>query len=259
MRWLRLTLVLALGIAIGLLLARTETGRRARSRAVAAGAGAAGQALGAVLGGRLEDARQRVLLEHPDVAAAMLRGGGFGGEYSARIAQHMFGRDPEAIAEAREKTRIESPPCGLVPLTSFPLDRNRIIGRCQGTQLKLPLHRHPRRLRIDQIAPGHVPSGLGCFSQRAFALGWESILLALFVFGRPAVFEKGLRARGREEARLHSTALLDGELQQRVVVARREPRTSVIEGNRKALAVGKRPPPHATLRLEDAHTEPVLL
>jgi len=109
MRWIHLGLALALGIGIGVLVARTDAGQRARERAIATGARATGAALGAALGGRIEDMRQRVLLEHPDVAAAMLRGGGFGGEYSARIAQHMFGRDPDAIAEAREKMRIESP------------------------------------------------------------------------------------------------------------------------------------------------------
>jgi glyoxylase-like metal-dependent hydrolase (beta-lactamase superfamily II) len=108
MRWLRVGFVLALGIAIGLLFARTDAGQRARSGAIAAGARAAGSGLGAALGDRSEDVRRRVLLEHPDVAAAMLHGGGFGGEYSARIAQHMFARDPEAIAEARAKLRIEN-------------------------------------------------------------------------------------------------------------------------------------------------------
>ena len=51
------------------------------------------------------------------------------------------------------------PPCGLVPLTSFPLDRNRIIGRCQGTQLKLPLHErytYPHPLPPERAStPGH--------------------------------------------------------------------------------------------------------
>jgi glyoxylase-like metal-dependent hydrolase (beta-lactamase superfamily II) len=109
MRWFRVALALVIGVGIGLLLGRTESGQRARSLAVESGARAAGAALGAALGERAEDARARVLLENPDVAAAMLRGGGFGGEYSARIAQHMFARDPEAIAEAREKLRIENP------------------------------------------------------------------------------------------------------------------------------------------------------
>jgi alkyl sulfatase BDS1-like metallo-beta-lactamase superfamily hydrolase len=39
----------------------------------------------------------------------MLRGGGFGGEFSQRIAEHMFARDAETVAEARAKLRIESP------------------------------------------------------------------------------------------------------------------------------------------------------
>ena len=35
-----------------------------------------------------------------------MRGGAFGGEFSAAVAQNMFSRLPEAIADAREKTEI---------------------------------------------------------------------------------------------------------------------------------------------------------
>ena len=38
----------------------------------------------------------------------------------------------------RPSARPEPPRWGPLPLASFRLDRNRIIGRCQGTQLKLP-------------------------------------------------------------------------------------------------------------------------
>jgi len=107
MRWLGFAL--GVGVALGMLIARTDAGQRLRERVIARGAAAAGDVLGATLGARAASVRERVLLERPEVAAAMLRGGGFGGEYSARIASHMFGRDPEAIAEAREKMRIEAP------------------------------------------------------------------------------------------------------------------------------------------------------
>lgn len=36
--------------------------------------------------------------------------------------------------------------------------------------------RHPRRLRIDSIGPGHVQPGLGCLSQRMLALRHDAIL-----------------------------------------------------------------------------------
>jgi alkyl sulfatase BDS1-like metallo-beta-lactamase superfamily hydrolase len=53
------------------------------------------------------DPRTLLMREHPELAAALQRGGGFGGEYSALIANRMHARDAELIGEARAKTTIE--------------------------------------------------------------------------------------------------------------------------------------------------------
>lgn len=204
MRWLRLALVLASGIAIGLLLARTDAGQRVRSRAVAAGAGGAGRVLGAALGDRAADLRQRVLLEHPDVAAAMLRGGGFGGEYSAMIAQHMFGRDPAAIAEAREKMRIESPAprtwlihLPWVNAVLFETDAGLVLvdtGHAPGGPALLDAIRQVSTKPLHTIiyTHGHVDHAYGTWA--LLGAGEKPEIVA--TEGLPRRFERYLRLRG---------------------------------------------------------------
>jgi alkyl sulfatase BDS1-like metallo-beta-lactamase superfamily hydrolase len=63
-------------------------------------------AVGAVVERADVNLRARILLENPRVARAIMRGGAFGGEFSAAVAQNMFSRLPEAIEDAREKTEI---------------------------------------------------------------------------------------------------------------------------------------------------------
>ncbi|MBW2713808.1 MAG: MBL fold metallo-hydrolase [Deltaproteobacteria bacterium] len=48
-----------------------------------------------------------VLLENPSVIRAIKRGGAFGGEFSRHVATGMFSRNPDAIADAIELTRVE--------------------------------------------------------------------------------------------------------------------------------------------------------
>ena len=77
-----------------------------RESAVAAGqaaTGAAARGLARVAG---LDARNTVLMENPWVIRRLTHGGGFGGTFSAEIAQNMFGRTPRAIQAARELTEI---------------------------------------------------------------------------------------------------------------------------------------------------------
>ncbi len=52
------------------------------------------------------DTRELVLLENPRVLATVAKIGGFGGEFSRAVAMNMFSRLPEAIEDAREKSRI---------------------------------------------------------------------------------------------------------------------------------------------------------
>jgi alkyl sulfatase BDS1-like metallo-beta-lactamase superfamily hydrolase len=51
--------------------------------------------------------REMLLLEYPSLIRAIKRGGAFGGEFSHRVGTQMFSRDPKAIADALELTRIE--------------------------------------------------------------------------------------------------------------------------------------------------------
>ncbi len=49
--------------------------------------------------------RMRILLENPRIAQAVMRGGAFGGEFSAAVAQNMFSRLPEASPTPRRRPR----------------------------------------------------------------------------------------------------------------------------------------------------------
>ena len=50
--------------------------------------------------------RHRLLLEDPQLLAAVSRGGSFGGEYSRLVATDIFGDSPEAVADVRAKTEL---------------------------------------------------------------------------------------------------------------------------------------------------------
>jgi alkyl sulfatase BDS1-like metallo-beta-lactamase superfamily hydrolase len=88
--------------AVGFVLGRTELGAPVRELADRAQEVAVDQV---VRQGSL-DTRTRVLLENPKAMAALAEGGAFGGEFSAEVAQNMFGRTEEAIAAAREKMNV---------------------------------------------------------------------------------------------------------------------------------------------------------
>lgn len=86
---------LAIGASAGLYFAASGVGHSAQ-RAVrerVAGALVARAGLGA---------RERVVLEHPEIARAIERGGAFGGKTSPSIAQHMFAREGPGIEDAKE-------------------------------------------------------------------------------------------------------------------------------------------------------------
>jgi alkyl sulfatase BDS1-like metallo-beta-lactamase superfamily hydrolase len=95
-------LVALLFTAVGFVLGRTELGAPVRELADRAQEAAVDQV---VRRGSL-DTRTRVLLENPKVMTALAEGGAFGGEFSAEVAQNMFGRTEKAIAAAREKMNV---------------------------------------------------------------------------------------------------------------------------------------------------------
>lgn len=89
-----ITAVVVLGLVILLLV--SGVGQKIKRRILEA----------AVRGEKIE-VREMLLLEYPSLIRAIMRGGAFGGEFSPRVGTHMFSRDPEAIADALELTRIE--------------------------------------------------------------------------------------------------------------------------------------------------------
>ncbi len=55
---------------------------------------------------RIEAGRKRLILEDPRLLLKFIEKETFGGPSSRAAAMHMFSRDPEAIADARDKTRV---------------------------------------------------------------------------------------------------------------------------------------------------------
>lgn len=56
-----------------------------------------------------DDVRTRLMIENPELISRVMDGGGFGGEFSRNVAQHIFGKDFQpAIDDALEMTRIEA-------------------------------------------------------------------------------------------------------------------------------------------------------
>ncbi len=102
MRVVRVLSYLAVALlftGVGFWLGRSDTGRRATRVVQEAAAGAVVDRAGFGV-------RERVLLEHPELIGAMREGGGFGGKFSRAIAQNMFSRLPDAIADAREEMEV---------------------------------------------------------------------------------------------------------------------------------------------------------
>ncbi len=107
MRGFVLLLVAMASMAFGMWLGGTELGQVAREQASVASERAVGSALGAIAERTNADMRMRVIMENPSIIQRIREnGGGFGGEMSQVIALNMFGRTEDAIAEARELTKI---------------------------------------------------------------------------------------------------------------------------------------------------------
>jgi alkyl sulfatase BDS1-like metallo-beta-lactamase superfamily hydrolase len=104
--WLARVVGALLFTGLGLVLGRTESGREAAGVLAAGGSRAREAAVGAVATAAALDVRTRLMIERPHLARAL--GSGFGNEFSRSAAQNMFGRVPEAIADVREKTRVEA-------------------------------------------------------------------------------------------------------------------------------------------------------
>jgi alkyl sulfatase BDS1-like metallo-beta-lactamase superfamily hydrolase len=101
-RLIGLGVVALLFTTVGFVLGRTDIGAPVRELADRAQEAAVDEV---VRRGSL-DTRTRVLLENPKMMTALAEGGSFGGEFSAEVAQNMFGRTPEAIAAARKKMKV---------------------------------------------------------------------------------------------------------------------------------------------------------
>jgi hypothetical protein len=74
-----------------------------------------------------------------------------GVEAVARGARSCTSGGKRSNLEMHARRDCQSPPSGPVPPTSFLLDRNRVIGRCQRTQLEIPMREVPRAARRTMI------------------------------------------------------------------------------------------------------------
>jgi alkyl sulfatase BDS1-like metallo-beta-lactamase superfamily hydrolase len=95
------------GLIVGLGLANTETGQSAQQtlQQNLKQAKKAGLETLAASSERL-GARELLFIEHPEMIDAIAQGGGFGGDFSRHIGQDIFGRSPEAVADAHKMSRI---------------------------------------------------------------------------------------------------------------------------------------------------------
>jgi len=106
MRVIAIAATAAIFFALGFALGGSEVGGTLGGEA----ARLAGRGAGAVLQKAAErghlGTRELVLIENPRVLAKVAKIGGFGGEFSRAVAMNMFSRLPDAIEDARDKSRI---------------------------------------------------------------------------------------------------------------------------------------------------------
>ncbi|WP_419535558.1 MBL fold metallo-hydrolase [Endozoicomonas sp.] len=89
---------------VGVMLSDTELGDQVRSSAQVAKK----SALSTVADQFSGDIRERVLIENPELIQRVMVGGGFGGNFSKNIGQHIFGKNYEpAIQDALEMTEVK--------------------------------------------------------------------------------------------------------------------------------------------------------
>lgn len=106
MRYVAGAVIALVFFGLGLALGGSQLGSGLGERAAKIADRATSAVLETVARASAEDTRMRVLLENPRVMARVAEIGGFGGEFSRAVAQNMFSRLPEAIEDAREKSRI---------------------------------------------------------------------------------------------------------------------------------------------------------
>ena len=105
---IRYLLVAALFASVGLVLGSSEYGGRSADQLYRAVENPARTALDRAVGGTDLAARSRVLVRYPELLPGIISNARIWGDYSRAIAENMFSRDdPQAIADARAKTRAE--------------------------------------------------------------------------------------------------------------------------------------------------------
>ena len=90
---------LLLGLASGIWLTSSESGQ-------AVAQVAREQAADVVVKGASLGTRERIMIEHPEIMAAISRGGSFGGKHSTVIAMDMFTMSGPGIEEAKKLSEI---------------------------------------------------------------------------------------------------------------------------------------------------------
>jgi alkyl sulfatase BDS1-like metallo-beta-lactamase superfamily hydrolase len=114
-RWLGRVLTAATFFLLGIMLSGTDLGRKTKKATSELGARVLHKATEAVARRASLDTRRLIFVEHPSLAAAIMKGGAFGGKYSTAIAQDMFTHTGKGVEDAKALTEIQE----VAPRTWF--------------------------------------------------------------------------------------------------------------------------------------------
>jgi len=196
-RWPTLVGVAVVAGAVGFVFGASRTGRGVGEHALRSTVAAVAERVPL-------STRERVLLEHPEILHALMRGGSFGGEYSKAIAQGMFSRDPEAIEDARSLLKLQevAPRTWLIRLpivnaVLFETDAGLVLVDAgmapAGPALVEALRRvSDRPLHTVIYTHGHVDHAYGSWALIEAGMRPEIVAQE----NLPARFERYLRLRG---------------------------------------------------------------
>jgi alkyl sulfatase BDS1-like metallo-beta-lactamase superfamily hydrolase len=113
--WLGRVLIATTFFLLGMLLSGTDVGQKTKQATSELGTALLHKATERVARHAGLDARRLIFLEHPSLAAAIMKGGAFGGKYSTTIAQDMFTHTGKGIEDAKALTEIRQ----VAPRTWF--------------------------------------------------------------------------------------------------------------------------------------------
>lgn len=105
--WLGYIATIIVGLLLGLGLSSTKVGSNLQQSVKASSTAVKQAALERLVESTDSlGTRELLFLEYPGMIKAISEGGGFGGDFSKAIGQDIFGRSPEAVADAEKMSRI---------------------------------------------------------------------------------------------------------------------------------------------------------